>query len=109
MVENKMSSHSPLIPMSEMFMSAAPAEERESAASKGNSGADEQACKNTATKGSLSYALEQIDREIAGLTDIQSNNNEEVKKRLTEIQSLRENNLVVVGAIGGLKKLREKL
>lgn len=101
-----MSTHSPLIPMSEMFTDSA-------ANNKDNNnnigGADEQARKNPATKGSLSYALEQIESEIAGLTDIQSNNNEEVKKRLTEIQSLRENNLVVVGAIGGLKKLREKL
>ena len=56
-----------------------------------------------------SSVLDMIDREVENLKKIQSDNNEEIKKRLTDIQSLRENNLVVVGALGGLKKLKESL
>lgn len=53
--------------------------------------------------------IDLMDKEIANLQKIQTDNNEEIKKRLTDIQSLRENNLVVVGALGGLKKLKESL
>ncbi|CAM9101276.1 unnamed protein product [Ectocarpus sp. 8 AP-2014] len=60
-------------------------------------------------KASLSYMPEMIQSELDSLSKIQTSNNEEIKKRLTEIQTFRENNLVVVGAIGGLKKLMEKM
>lgn len=94
-MDNSVANHAPLIPMSEMFLS----------------GTDKNARKpmEQDKKESLSYALELIDAELASLNTIQCTNNEEIKKRLTDIQSLRENNLVVVGAIGGLKKIKEKL
>lgn len=52
--------------------------------------------------------FDSIDSEINSLVTIQASNNDEIKKRMTEIQSLRESNLVVVGAIRGLKKIKEK-
>lgn len=98
------SNHAPLIPMSEMFATSTAASE----VPKDTRQPVEQQ-QPPSKKGSLSYSLELIDLELTNLTNIQSTNNEEIKKRLTDIQSLRENNLVVVGAIGGLKKIREKL
>lgn len=95
--------HTPLIPMSEMFATSTASEVNKDT----HQPVDQQ--QQRSKKGSLSYSMEVIDLEIANLTSIQSNNNEEIKKRLTDIQSLRENNLVVVGAIGGLKKIKEKL
>lgn len=97
------SNHAPLIPMSEMFTTSSASEVRKDT----RQPVEQQQLPSK--KGSLSYSLELIDLELANLTNIQSTNNEEIKKRLTDIQSLRENNLVVVGAIGGLKKIREKL
>lgn len=43
--------------------------------------------------------------EITRLTETQTKNNDEIKKRVTELQSIRENNLVVAGAVSGLKKV----
>lgn len=107
------SNHAPLIPMSEMFTSnaatntttAATAGPADAAAATSNTEQQQQGLR----KGSRAYSLELIDNEIENLSSIQSKNNEEIKKRLTDIQSLRENNLVVAGALGGLKKLKEKL
>ena len=101
------SNHAPLIPMSEMFTTSTASEVPNDTRQPVEQQQQQQ--QQPSKKGSLSYSLELIDLELANLTNIQSNNNEEIKKRLTDIQSLRENNLVVVGAIGGLKKIREKL
>lgn len=101
MTDSGVSSQNPLIPMSEMFMSNTATENKKDA----RQHADQQVTK----KGSMSYAQEMIDNEIASLQKVQSNNNEEIKKRLTDIQALRENNLLVVGALGGLKKIKENL
>lgn len=91
--------NTPLIPMSEMFMSST-AENKEI-----RQPAEQQLSK----RASPSYAPELIDKELESLVKIQDSNNEEIKKRLTDIQRLRENNLLVVGAISGLKKIKEKL
>lgn len=92
------SNHAPLIPMSEMFMSSTP-ESKDARQS-----ADKQSSKT-----SPSYVLDLIDNELESLVKIQNSNNEEIKKSLTDIQRLRENNLLVVGALGGLKKIKDKL
>ena len=97
------SNHAPLIPMSEMFGAVAENSRDKTQLT------DQSHQQQLPKKGSTSYSQDVIDREIANLDAIQSKNNEEIKKRLTEIQSLRENNLVVVGALGGLKKIREQL
>lgn len=85
-----------LIPMSEMFMSGT-AESKEK-----RQPVEQQLSKRESTP-------ELIDKELESLVKIQDSNNEEIKKRLTDIQRLRENNLLVVGAISGLKKIKEKL
>ncbi|CAN0448788.1 unnamed protein product [Ectocarpus sp. 12 AP-2014] len=99
-MNDNVSTHTPLIPMSEMFGSNT----KESIASR--QPMEQQKCSQ---KASLAYVLEIIDGELDSLSKMQTSNKEEIKKRLTEIQSFRENNLVVVGAIGGLKKIREKI
>ncbi|CAN0370567.1 unnamed protein product [Ectocarpus sp. 12 AP-2014] len=99
-MNENVSTHTPLIPMSEMFGSNT----NERMASRQPT--EQQECLQ---KASLAYVLEIIEGELDSLSKIQTSNKEEIKKRLTEIQSLRENNLVVVGAIGGLKKIREKI
>lgn len=43
--------------------------------------------------------------ELEQLTQTQAKNNEEIKKKASELQSLRENNLVVAGAVSGLRKV----
>jgi hypothetical protein len=101
MTDSGASPQNPLIPMSEMFMSNTGGEH--------NKDIRQQIEPQTPKKGSMAYAQEVIDSEIASLQKIQSTNNDEIKKRLTDIQSLRENNLVVVGALGGLKKMKESL
>ena len=83
----------PLIPMSEMFSSST----TESKDVRQKSGQPPSSTKDL------------IDIELETLTTVQTSNNEEIKKRLTDIQSLRENNLVVIGAIGVLKKLKKNL
>lgn len=94
------SNHAPLIPMSEMFMSnTTECQDARQPADK------QQSSKRT----SSSYSFDIIDNELESLAKIQDSNNEEIKKRLAEIQRLRENNLLVVGAVGGLKKIKEKL
>lgn len=100
-MNENVSTHTTLIPVSEMFGST----------NGGGSSDSRQPFdqKQSSNKSSLSYALEIIEIELASLSKIQTSNNEEIKKRLTEIQKFRENNLVVVGAIGGLKKLKEKI
>lgn len=98
MTENS-SNDAPLIPMSQMFMASTPE------ANESQQPADRQSSK----KASPSYTLQIIDSELGNLGKVQTQNNEEIKKRLTEIQTFRESNLVVVGAIGGLKKIKEKL
>lgn len=104
-MSNSVSHQAPLIPMSEMFTPTTTADSsKDSHLPTGHQQHVQQP-----QKGSLSYSLELIDNEITSLDAIQSKNNEEIKKRLADIQSLRENNLVVVGAIGGLKKIKEKL
>lgn len=99
-MNENVSAHTPLIPMSEMF-----------GPSTNDSGDSRQPMEQQKSlqKASLAYVLEIIQSELDSLTKIQTSNNEEIKKRLTEIQGFRENNLVVVGAIGGLKKIREKI
>lgn len=89
------SNNAPLIPMSEIFMS----------------GSDEspRTGKEHDHRGSVSHVLSLIEKEIIHLNNIQSGNNDDIKKKLTEIQTIRESNLVVVGALGGLKRIREKL
>lgn len=47
-----------------------------------------------------------IDSEIKTLIGTQEKTTEEIKKKLTEIQTLKEHNLVISGAISGLKKVR---
>ncbi|CAM9094074.1 unnamed protein product [Ectocarpus sp. 12 AP-2014] len=102
-------SHGPLIPMSEMFMQSP----HGSATGTGAHNTDRREVaeqgQNLSKKGPLAHALETIDSELTSLGKVQSSNNDEIKKRMTEIQSLRENNLVVVGAIGGLKKMKDSL
>ena len=100
-MSDSVQTHTPLIPMSEMFATSTDVNKDI------HQPVNQQ--QQGSKKGSRSHSMEVIDLEIANLTEIQSNNNEEIKKRLTDIQSLRENNLVVVGAIGGLKKIKEKL
>ena len=46
-----------------------------------------------------------INEEIATLTKSHDKNNEEHNKRVKEIQSIREQNLVISGAVTGLKKV----
>lgn len=89
----------PLIPMSEFFTSRT-TDDTDAAIT---------ATKDQTKKGTPNYTLDMIESEITNLTSIQTNNNEEIKKRLTDIQKYRENNLVVVGALGGMKKIKEKL
>lgn len=100
-MNENVSTHTPLIPMSEMFGPST------NESSDSRQPIMEQ--QKSLQKASLAYVLEIIESELGSLTKIQASNNEEIKKRLTEIQSFRENNLVVVGAIGGLKKMREKI
>lgn len=101
-------SHGPLIPMSEMFMQSTSGAGATVESNKDRRDVADQH-QTSSKKGSLSHALEIIDSELANLGKVQSNNNDEIKKKLTDIQSIRENNLVVVGAIGGLKKMKESL
>lgn len=93
----------PLISMSEMFTTSTTPE----AKTDGRQTVHQQ--QGASKKGSVAYSHEIIDTEIENLSNIQTNNNEEIKKRLSDIQRFRENNLVVVGAIGGLKKIKDKL
>ncbi|CAM9098590.1 unnamed protein product [Sphacelaria rigidula] len=102
MTDSGASKQNPLIPMSEMFMSNTTGGEH-------SKDVRQQFEQQTPKKGSMTYTQEVIDSEIASLRKIQSTNNDEIKKRLMDIQSLRENNLVVVGALGGLKKMKESL
>ncbi len=97
--DNTSGNHAPLIPMSEIFTSRTTA----------NADAATTATRDQTRKGTYIYTLDLIESEINNLTSIQTSNNEEIKKRLTDIQKYRENNLVVVGALGGMKKMREKL
>lgn len=109
---DRVQSHGPLIPMSEMFMQQSTSGTTTgTAALESRTDCREVAEQNQANskKGSLAHALEIIDSELTNLSSVQSKNNDEIKKRLTDIQSLRENNLVVLGAIGGLKKMKENL
>ena len=99
-MNENVSTHTPLIPMSEMFGSST---------NESNDSRQPMEQQKSLQKASLAYVEEIIESELCSLTKIQTSNNEEIKKRLTEIQSFRENNLVVVGAIGGLKKIKEKL
>jgi len=99
-MNENVSTHTPLIPMSEMFGSST---------NESNDSRQPMEQQKSLQKASLAYVEEIIESELCSLTKIQTSNNEEIKKRLTEIQSFRENNLVVVGAIGGLKKIREKI
>ena len=46
-----------------------------------------------------------INGEIVRLTKSQEKNNEEHNKRVKEIQTIREQNLVISGAVSGLKKI----
>lgn len=46
-----------------------------------------------------------INGEIATLTKSHDRNNEEYNKRVKEIQAIREQNLVISGAVSGLKKI----
>ncbi|CAM9204977.1 unnamed protein product [Pylaiella littoralis] len=85
--------HAPLIPMSEIFMPGTGTDESEDHDHAGSNG----------------HALSLIESEISHLTGVQATNNDEIKKRLTEIQALRESNLVVAGALGGLRKIKDKL
>ena len=94
--DSDVSGKNSLTPVSEMFASATAAETQKVA-------------EMSSKKGTLSYAQEMIGLEIDKLQHIQSENNEEIKKRLKDIQGLRENNLVVAGAIGGLKNVKEKI
>lgn len=48
-----------------------------------------------------------INKEIETLTKSQEKNNEEHNKRVKEIQTIREHNLVISGAVSGLKKVLE--
>lgn len=91
--------HTPLIPMSEILMSGT------NESSGPRQPPEQQSSKTT----SSSHVLEIIESDLKSLSNIKNSNNEEIKKKLTEIQSLRENNLVVVGAIGGLQKIKEKV
>lgn len=97
--DNTSGNHPPLIPMSEIFTSRTAAD----------TDAAITATRGQTREGTSSYTLDLIESEITNLTSIQTNNNEEIKKRLTDIQKYRENNLVVVGALGGMKKMKEKL
>lgn len=47
--------------------------------------------------------------EISKLSTTQEKNNEEIKKRVADVQSLRENNLVIAGAVSGLKKMVQEI
>jgi len=99
-MNENVSTHTPLIPTPEMFGSST---------NESNDSRQPMEQQKSLQKASLAYVEEIIESELCSLTKIQTSNNEEIKKRLTEIQSFRENNLVVVGAIGGLKKIREKI
>ncbi|CAM9555172.1 unnamed protein product [Ectocarpus sp. 8 AP-2014] len=103
-MNESVSTHTPLIPMSEMFGSNT----NENGDSHSRQPMEQQQQKSS-QRASLTYVLEIIESELGSLAKIQTSNNEEIKKRLTEIQSYRESNLVVVGAISGLKKIREKI
>lgn len=46
-----------------------------------------------------------IMEEIDQLAQKQDKTNEEIKRRVAELQSLRESNLVVAGAVSGLRKI----
>ena len=50
-----------------------------------------------------------INAEIETLTKSQDKNNEEHNKRVKEIQTIREHNLVISGAVSGLKKVLESI
>lgn len=50
-----------------------------------------------------------INEEITQLAQKQENNNEEIRKRVADLQSLREKNLVVAGAVSGLRKILESI
>ncbi|CAN0247540.1 unnamed protein product [Ectocarpus sp. 6 AP-2014] len=99
-MNDSVSTHTPLIPMSEMFGS------NTNETSDSRQPMEQQ---KSSQRASLTYVLEIIESELGSLAKVQTSNNEEIKKRLTEIQSFRESNLVVVGAISGLKKIREKI
>lgn len=52
-----------------------------------------------------SRVVDIINAEIETLTKSQEKNNEEHNKRVKEIQTIREHNLVISGAVSGLKKV----
>ncbi|CAM9106511.1 unnamed protein product [Ectocarpus sp. 12 AP-2014] len=99
-MNESVANNAPLIPMSEMFLSST------KEGSEPRQPADHQ---HVSKKASLSYVLQMIESELDNLAKLQTKNNEEIKKRMTGIHGFRENNLVVVGAMGGLKKIRDKL
>jgi len=102
MSNDGISKQNPLIPMSDIFSPPSTSQYNKDSRKQIDSPAAQSQPANPSV-------LDLMDKEIANLQKIQADNNEEIKKRLTDIQSLRENNLVVVGALGGLKKLKESL
>ncbi len=56
-----------------------------------------------------SRILKIITDEIGKLSTTQDKNNEEIKKRMSDLQALRENNLVIAGAVSGLKKMAQEI
>lgn len=50
-----------------------------------------------------------IKKEMSHLVQLQEKNNEDIKKKAAELQGIRENNLVVSGAVSGLKKVLKEI
>ena len=50
-----------------------------------------------------------IRKEIAHLVQLQEKNNNDIKTKAAELQGIRENNLVVSGAVSGLKKVLKEI
>jgi len=94
---------SPLLPISELCQSST--KEHSSVDKINKMMTDEISNIQKAEKESI---LKKIDVETKTLVGKQEEIQAEIQKRVTEVQTLKENNLVLAGAISSLKKIREQ-
>ena len=95
-------SSSPLLPISELCSSSV--QDNLVADKLNKMMSDEVARVHKTEKDSV---IQKIDDELKRLNETQEKTTSEIKKRVTEVQSLKDNNLVIAGAAAALKKIRE--
>ncbi len=91
----------PLLPVPDLLLRDASSDDDAGAKSRPDASDVSEAEKRRATS--------VIRAEMEHLTRTQERNNDEIKKRASDLQALRENNLVVAGAVSGLKKVLRDL